>query len=144
MRHFTDIMINSLRDLKLSFQITNRAHSNWLTLLWLPGRVFPNLIINHKVIYRFSPSQLSGQRKTLKRHVLNILTPEPTIRWYWSADTFFWQLSMDHNVEVYHQVSTQAKNVISLDWFSCGAVGRTGGRRVEGRTVTWLPNFLVQ
>ena len=31
MRRFTDIMINSLRALKLSFKITNRAHSNWLT-----------------------------------------------------------------------------------------------------------------
>ena len=22
------------------------------------------------------------------------------VRWYWSADTLFWQLSIDHNIDV--------------------------------------------
>ena len=25
-----------------------------------------------------------------------------TVRWYWSADTLFWQLSIDHNIDVQH------------------------------------------
>ena len=25
-----------------------------------------------------------------------------TVRWYWSADTPFWQLSIDHNIDVQH------------------------------------------
>ena len=27
------------------------------------------------------------------------------IMWYWSADTLFWQLSIDHNMDVQYQVS---------------------------------------
>ena len=26
--------------------------------------------------------------------------------WLWSADALFWQLSIDHNMDVYHQVNT--------------------------------------
>ena len=38
---------------------------------------------------------------------------------YWSADTLFWQLSIDHNIDV--QV---ARNCESKHWFACGADGR--------------------
>ena len=27
--------------------------------------------------------------------------------WYWSADTLFWQVSIDHNMDVQHQRNTQ-------------------------------------
>ena len=59
-----------------------------------------------------------------------------TVRWYWSADTLFWQLSIDHNIDVQLVFSWAAKLARKCEtrhWFPCGAVGRT---------VTWLPNFL--
>ena len=28
-----------------------------------------------------------------------------TVMWYWSADTLFWQLSIDHNIDVQYQVA---------------------------------------
>ena len=29
------------------------------------------------------------------------------VTWYWSADTLFWQVSVDHNMDVQYQRSTQ-------------------------------------
>ena len=65
-----------------------------------------------------------------------------TVMWYWSADNLFWQLLIDHNMNVQYQVAgthTSYKvwdfTLVSLWW------GRTGGR-MDGHTVTWLPKFL--
>ena len=65
-----------------------------------------------------------------------------TVRRYWSADTLFWQLSIDHNIDVQSASSWPPKVVRKCEskhWFSfC-----EDGRRSVGRcTVTWLANFL--
>ena len=33
-----------------------------------------------------------------------------TVKWYWSADTLFWQLSIDHNMDVQYQVAPGLPN----------------------------------
>ena len=68
-----------------------------------------------------------------------------TARWYWSADTLFWQLSIDHNIDVPSVFSWApwapkvARKCDTMHWYVCGADGRSAGGRC---TVTWLPNFL--
>ena len=66
-----------------------------------------------------------------------------TVRWYWSADTLFCQLSIDHNIDV-QSASSWAPRVVrkweSKHWFSCGVEGLPGA--VGWCIVTWLPNFL--
>ena len=60
--------------------------------------------------------------------------------WYWSADTLFWQLSIDDNIDVPSASSWApkvARKCESKHWYVCGADGRS-----VGRSVTWLPNFL--
>ena len=64
-----------------------------------------------------------------------------TVKWYWSADTLFWQLSIDHNIDVQNQFSCARKLARKCEiehWLPCGADGQAGGRC----TVTWIPNFL--
>ena len=71
------------------------------------------------------------------------------VRWYWSVDTLFWQLSTDHNIDVqlvFSWAPKLARKCESKHWFPCGADG-SSGRRVVGQSVsqckvTWLPNFL--
>ena len=63
-----------------------------------------------------------------------------TVRWYWSADTLFWQLSIDDNIDVQSAFSWApkvARKCESKHSYACGADGRS-----VGRSVTWLPNFL--
>ena len=65
-----------------------------------------------------------------------------TVRWYWSADVLFWQLSIDDNIDVQSAFSWApkvARKCESKHWYACGADGRAAGGRC---TVTWLPNFL--
>ena len=65
-----------------------------------------------------------------------------TVRWYWSADTLFWQLSIDDNIDVQSAFSWApkvARKCKSKHWYTCGADGRAAGGRCA---VTWLPNFL--
>jgi len=67
-----------------------------------------------------------------------------TVRWYWSADTLFWQLSIDHNIDVQSAFSWApkvARKSESKHWYACGAHGRSVARSLD-RSVTWLPNFL--
>ena len=59
-----------------------------------------------------------------------------TVRWYWSADILFWQLSIDHNIDV-QLVFYWAPKLESVKVNIGFPVVRT-----DGRTVTWLPNFL--
>ena len=69
-----------------------------------------------------------------------------TVRWYWSADTLFWQLSIYHNIDVRCVSSWSpklARKCESKHWFPCGAGGRSLARSVGRCTVTWLPNFLI-
>ena len=64
-----------------------------------------------------------------------------TVRWYWSADTLFRQLSIDHNIDaplVFSWAPKLARKCEGKHWLPCGADGRSVGRC----TVTWLPNFL--
>ena len=59
-------------------------------------------------------------------------------RWYWSADTLFWQLSIDDNIEV-QSASSWAPKVSrkceSKHWYACGADGRSVARSV-GHVIT--------
>ena len=60
-----------------------------------------------------------------------------TVRRYWSADTLFWQLSIDHNIDVQSAFSWApkvAKKCESKHWYPVV--------RTVGRSVTWLPNLL--
>ena len=64
-----------------------------------------------------------------------------TVRWYWSGDTLFWQLSIDHNIDVqlvFTCAPKLAKKCKSRHWLPCGADGRSLARC----TVAWLRNFL--
>ena len=66
--------------------------------------------------------------------------PEPTIWWYWSADTLFWELSIDDNIDVQSASSWApkvARKCESKHRYACGA-----DRRSLSRSVTRLPNFL--
>ena len=51
------------------------------------------------------------------------------VMWFWSADTLFWQLSINHNMDVYHQVKhrlrapTLAWKFDISHWLPCGADG---------------------
>ena len=50
------------------------------------------------------------------------------VLWYWSADTLFWQVSVDHNVDVQYQRSTQLS--LSTCYLECGChVARRRRRR---------------
>ena len=51
-----------------------------------------------------------------------------TVGWYWSADTRFWQLSIDHNIDVQSVFSWApklARKCESKHWYACGADGRS-------------------
>ena len=64
-----------------------------------------------------------------------------TAKWYWSADTLFWQLSIDHNIDVqlvFSWAPKLARKCESKHWFPCGAYGSSVARC----TVLWIPNFL--
>ena len=66
------------------------------------------------------------------------------VRWYWSADALFWQLSIDHNIDVQLVFSWAPKIAKSVRVnIGCPVVRTDGRSAVGGRcTVTWLPNFL--
>ena len=63
-----------------------------------------------------------------------------TVRWYWSADTLFWQLSIDDNIDVqsaFPWAPKVARKCESKHWYACGADGRAaGGRAVYGHVIT--------
>ena len=64
-----------------------------------------------------------------------------TVRKHCSADTLFWQLSNNHNVDVrsvFLSAPKLARKGESKHWFLCGAHGRSFGRCM----VAWLPNSL--
>ena len=52
-----------------------------------------------------------------------------TVRWYWSANTLFWQLSIDHNNDVQLVFSWAPKLAKSVRVNIGFPVVRTGGRR---------------
>ena len=61
-----------------------------------------------------------------------------TVRWYWSADTLFWQLSIDDNIDVQSAFSWApkvARKCESKHWYACGADGRSVARSV-GHVIT--------
>ena len=53
--------------------------------------------------------------------------------WLWSADTLFWKLSVDHDMDVYYQlkhrlqVTTLTRMFDISHWFLCGADERAYG-----------------
>ena len=38
-----------------------------------------------------------------------------TVMWYWSADTLFWQLSIDHNIKVFLSLPDEYE-IFNTDW----------------------------
>ena len=53
-----------------------------------------------------------------------------TVRWYWSAETLFRQLSIDDNIDVQSASSwlpKVARKCESKHWYACGADGRSVG-----------------
>ena len=55
----------------------------------------------HKLEPAINEKLITGQRKTL----ISIWARDMDVC-LWSAVTLFWQLSVDHNMDVYHQVNT--------------------------------------
>ena len=68
-----------------------------------------------------------------------------TVRWYWSADTLFWQLSIDDNIDVQSAFSWApkvARKCESKHWYACGADGRSVGRsRDQQIFLEWVDLF---
>ena len=65
-----------------------------------------------------------------------------TVRLYWSADTLFRRLSIDHNIEVQLDFSWTpkiARKCESKHWFPLVWID---GRSLGRCTIAWLPNFL--
>ena len=61
-----------------------------------------------------------------------------TVRWYWSADTLFWQLSIDDNIDVqsaFSWASKVARKCESKHWYACGSDGRSVARSL-GHVIT--------
>ena len=62
------------------------------------------------------------------------------VRWNWSADTLFWQLSIDNNTDVQSVFSwalwapKAARKCESKHWYNCGADGRA--EAVYGHVIT--------
>ena len=53
-----------------------------------------------------------------------------TVRWYWLADTLFWQLSIDDNIDLQSAFSWAPKvdrKCESKHWYTCGAEGQAAG-----------------
>ena len=70
-----------------------------------------------------------------------------TVRWYWSAGALFWQLSIDHNIDVqlvFPWAPKLARKCESRHWFPCGADGRSYGHVItKFSRMGRLPNFLT-
>ena len=61
-----------------------------------------------------------------------------TVRWYWSADTLSWQLSIDHNIDVQSALSWApkvARKCESKHWYACDA-DRLSVARWVGHVIT--------
>ena len=64
------------------------------------------------------------------------------VRWYWSADTLFWQLSIDHNIDVQH-VGNMSFRMLPNELQSVKLnIGFPVVQTDRQCMVTWLPNFL--
>ena len=58
-----------------------------------------------------------------------------TVRWYWSADTLFWQLSIDDDIDVQSAFSCApkvARKCESKHWYACGTLGRSRDYQIFG------------
>ena len=58
-----------------------------------------------------------------------------TVKWYWSADSLIWQLSIDHNMAVQYQVAAPAlaRKCDISHWLPCGANEGPGRADVKSR-----------
>ena len=70
-----------------------------------------------------------------------------TVWWYWSAGALFWQLSIDHNIDVqlvFPWAPKLARKCESRHWFPCGADGRSYGHVItKFSRMGRLPHFLT-
>ena len=68
-----------------------------------------------------------------------------TVKWYWSADTLFWQLSIDHNVDVQYVcnislpvLSNYLESVrLNIGFPVVRMDGRAGGVRSRDYQIFW-------
>ena len=102
---------------------------------WHKHNIFDMNLKKVNVSLRSFKKGVNCQRKTLKntRSWWVDTWARDTARWYWSADTLFWQLSIDDNIDVQSAFSWApkvARKCESKHWYACGADGRSVGRSV--------------
>ena len=120
---------------------------SWVSIHWLPEQscpVFNKLTRHEPAIQSKNQHLVSGQlQKTLDLDELSTWARD-MVTWYWSADTLFWQVSVDHNMDVQYQrprlhVSLSTKLVpraFSMTW-------GWGGKRPWHRLVT-CPSYTLK
>ena len=91
--------------------------------------------MNFKIKSKREPAIIWKRMTSKKYSTLMGSTPEArdTVRWYWSSDTLFWQLSIDDNIDLQSAFSWTpkvARKCESKHWYACGADGRSVGRSV--------------
>ena len=59
---------------------------------------FEKIKLEPAIIWKLVTFQRITSKNTWPRWH-DIWAPD-TVKWYWSADTLFWQLSIDHNIDV--------------------------------------------
>ena len=136
-----------------NFNQSEHKHWTWSvtnTWPWLE-KVFPACILKKLAEFLRLSSVWNQNRNSTWRywHKHNIFDMNlKKVKWAYdhlktsklSADTLFWQLSIDDNIDVQSAFSwapNVARKCESKHWYACGA-----DRRSVGRSVTWLPNFL--
>ena len=69
-------------------------HINTTYFIWIKKKIKLELAI----IWKPVPCQRLTSKNTWPRWV--DIWARDSLKWYWSADTLFWQLSIDHNIDV--------------------------------------------
>ena len=69
-------------------------HVNTIYFIW----IFKKIKLKPAIIWKLVTCQRITSKNTRPRWVNT--WARDTVKWYWSADTLFWQLSIDHNIDV--------------------------------------------
>ena len=95
-------------------------HINTTYFIW----ILKKIKLKPAMIWKLVTCQRITSKKTEPRRVGN--WARDTVRWYWTADTLFWQLSIDHNIDVQYEcnISLLARKCEIQHWLPCGAQGR--------------------
>ena len=113
-------------------------HINTTYFIW----ILKKIKLEPAIIWKPVPCQRITSKNTWPRWVDT--WARDTVRWYWSADTLFWQLSIDHNIDVQYVCNISLpvlpnwlESVRIKHWFPCGADGRVGGVRSRDYQIFW-------